>query len=79
VAVRTTVDIDEDILRVAKDLASLQDKSIGKVLSELARKGLSPEPIQFEMVKGVPMLPPRPGARLVTLEDVKRLLEEEDC
>ncbi|MBS1829114.1 MAG: CopG family transcriptional regulator [Acidobacteria bacterium] len=75
---RTTLDIDEDILRVAKDLAGLQDKSVGKVLSELARKGLKPEPIQFETIRGVPMLPPRADARLVTLEDVKRLLDEED-
>lgn len=75
---RTTVDIDEDVLRVAKDLASLQDKSLGKVLSELARKGLTPEPIQFEEVDGIPLLPPRPGARLVTLEDVNRIRDEED-
>lgn len=75
---RTTVDIDEDVLRVAKDLAALQEKSIGRVLSDLARKGMTPEPIEFEVVDGVPLLPPRPGARLVTLEDVNRIRDEED-
>ncbi len=76
-AVRTTVDIDEDILRVAKDLASLQDKSIGKVLSELARKGLKPEP-PSEPHSRIPRLQLRPGGRMVTLEDVNRIRDEGD-
>lgn len=76
-AVRTTVDIDEDILRVAKDIASLQDKSIGKVLSELARKGLKPEP-PAEPHPRIPRLPLRPGGRMVTLEDVNRIRDEGD-
>jgi len=38
---RTTIDIDEDILLAAKALASKQRRSAGSIISELARKGLS--------------------------------------
>lgn len=74
---RTTIDIDEDVLRVAKDLASLQEKSLGKVLSELARKGLKPDPPPKNSGR-IPRLPFRPGARIVTLEDVNRIRDAED-
>jgi hypothetical protein len=37
---RTTLDIDEDVLLAAKDLARRQHKTAGVVLSELARIGL---------------------------------------
>ncbi len=40
---RTTVDLDEDILRVAKDIARDRDESLGRVLSDLARRGLKPQ------------------------------------
>lgn len=36
---RTTIDIDADILETAKDLAAGRKISIGKALSELARRG----------------------------------------
>ncbi|HLE82721.1 MAG TPA: antitoxin, partial [Thermoanaerobaculia bacterium] len=34
---RTTLDIDEDVLEAAKELAAVHRKTAGKVLSELAR------------------------------------------
>ncbi len=37
---RTTLDIDDDILAAAKDLAKSADKTAGKIISELARKAL---------------------------------------
>jgi len=40
-AMRTTLDIDEDILAAAKELARQKGITAGKVLSNLARKGLS--------------------------------------
>src|SRR6185503_17589442 len=39
--VRTTLDIDDDILQAAKELARAEKKTAGRVLSELARKGLT--------------------------------------
>jgi len=38
---RTTLDIEEDILFAAKDLARREKKTAGQVISELARKGLA--------------------------------------
>ena len=38
---RTTLDIENDVLFAAKDLAKRQRKTAGQVISELARKGLA--------------------------------------
>ena len=38
---RTTLDIDDDVLRAAKDLARRQKKTAGAVISALARMGLN--------------------------------------
>lgn len=73
---RTTLDIDEDVLEAAKELAAVHRKTAGKVLSELARKAL--RPAGREVVRnGVPLLAPRRDAKLVTPEVVQRFLEDE--
>jgi hypothetical protein len=38
---RTTLDIEEDVLSAAKDLARREKKTAGQVISALARKGLT--------------------------------------
>ncbi|WP_225773683.1 hypothetical protein [Inquilinus sp. Marseille-Q2685] len=38
---RTTLTIDNDVLAAAKDLAAQQQKTVGKIISNLARKALS--------------------------------------
>jgi hypothetical protein len=44
---RTTLDIDDDVLLAAKELAKREKKTVGKLVSELARKGLiQPKKIQ---------------------------------
>jgi hypothetical protein len=74
--VRTTVDLDEDVLRVAKDLAREREQSLGRVLSELARRGLQPAKV---VVRGgvIPVLPRKPDAQAVTAQAVKELLESD--
>jgi hypothetical protein len=37
---RTTLDIDDDVLLAAKEVARRERRTAGKVLSELARRGL---------------------------------------
>jgi hypothetical protein len=72
--VRTTVDLDEDILRVAKHLAREKEQSLGHVHSGLIRHGLQPAKITAR--SGViPTLPRKPGAKPVTAQTVKELLE----
>jgi len=75
---RTTLDIDEDVLRAAKELAAARSTSTGKVVSELARKGLAPGKRRKTALRnGVPLLPRRAGERPVTLSDVNRLRDED--
>lgn len=74
---RTTLDIDDDVMAAAKELAAMKKKTAGKVLSELAREALRPPESRDDVRNGVPLLPPREGARPVTPDVVARLLDEE--
>lgn len=73
---RTTLDIDEDVLQAAKERAAAQRTSIGKALSELARQSLSPRGETSAVRNGVPLLAPRSGEELVTMEHVNRLRDD---
>jgi hypothetical protein len=42
--VRTTLDIDDDVLQAARERARREDKTIGTVVSELARRALTALP-----------------------------------
>ena len=74
---RTTLDIDEDILQAAKELGEFRGQSAGKVLSDLARKALTPTAPAPKVRNGVPLLPHRPGGRIVTMKLVNELRDEE--
>ena len=58
---RTTLDIDDDVLNAAKELAAARRTTAGSVISELARKALRPTS-SARMRNGVPLLPRRPGS-----------------
>ncbi|MGC2529964.1 MAG: hypothetical protein WA639_19625 [Candidatus Acidiferrum sp.] len=73
---RTTLSIDDDILAAAKELATTQRKSIGEVLSALAREALTPRKPSRRTRNGVPLLPVRPKAAPVTLELVNQLRDD---
>ena len=73
---RTTLDIDDDLLLAARDLAAVEEKSVGKVLSELARTGLQRRPADSPVIRnGFELLPGR--RNLVAAGKVDRLLVEE--
>ena len=73
---RTTLDIDPDVLQAAKELAEHRGTTAGKVLSELARKALAPK-TRAAVRNGVPLLPRRPaGSPRPTLAMVNRLRDE---
>lgn len=72
---RTTLDIDEDVLLAARDLARRRRSSLGRAVSDLARQGLTrSEPGGVR--NGIPLFPVRPGAAIVTMELVNRLRDE---
>ncbi len=73
---RTTVDIDSDVLEAAKELAAHRGTTAGKVLSELARKALASKS-RVTLPNGVPLLPRRAaGSPKPTLGLVNRLRDE---
>ena len=75
---RTTLEIDDAVLRVVKDVARERQLSIGKVLSDFARKGMEPANL-IETKRGlIPTLPLKPGGGAVTSQMVKDLLESQD-
>jgi len=81
---RTTLDIDKDVLQAAKELAEREGKTAGQVLSDLARRGIlcgnthdeerGEDP--FIIKDGLPVLRSRGG--IVTNEMVKRIQKEID-
>jgi len=73
---RTTVNLDDDVLRATKELASLTGRTMGEVLSELVREALARSGSEAPLRNGVPVLEPTPEARMVTSEDVDRLLDD---
>jgi hypothetical protein len=78
---RTTLDVDRDVLEAVKAIAEARRSSAGKVISELARAALeSPRqgPIKYRTRNGVPLFPRRPHGEPVTSEMIKRLQEETD-
>ena len=75
VKVRTTLDIDEDVLLATKEIAKRKSQSMGKVLSELARQALTRQ-AEATTRNDVPLFPKQPNASIVTLELVNRLRDE---
>lgn len=72
---RTTLAIDDDVLVAAKAIASQQRKSLGEVVSELARKALH-RPSASSTRNGVPLLAVRDQGAVVTLDVVNALRDE---
>jgi hypothetical protein len=71
---RTTLTIDDDLLAAAKTLARDRAESVGKTISELARRGLNATP-RVGGTRSKSQFPvftvPR-NAHPITLEDVRK-------
>jgi hypothetical protein len=75
---RTTLDIDDDVLQAAKEIAENRSTTTGKALSDLARKALEPRG-RAAVRNGVPLMPRRPkGTPRPTMERVNRLRDEDE-
>jgi len=72
---RTTLAIDDDVLIAAKAIARQQRRSIGEVMSDLARRALRP-PQAPTARNGIPLLPVSDEAIVVTLDTVNMLRDE---
>lgn len=72
---RTTLAIDDDVLMAAKAIARQQRKTVGEVVSDLARRSLRP-PRDAKIRNGVPLLPVSNPEAIVTLDIVNGLRDE---
>lgn len=73
---RTTLQIDDDVLEAAKELAESRGTTVGRVLSDLARQALE-SPRIAKVRNGVPVLPRRPaGSARPTMKLVNELRDE---
>ena len=71
---RTTLNLDDDVVLAARELALGEHRSLGAVISELARRGLTPA--QVEADAGLPVIRVPPGTAAITPEMIHRALEE---
>ena len=75
---RTTLEIDDDVMQAAKEIARLKNERIGLVISELARRGLVPQTCPVvEIRNGIPVWTHGPGAIPVTSEMVRNIADDE--
>ncbi len=72
---RTTLDIDDDVVAAARELAAGERRSLGAVISELARRGLTPSRIEAD--DGLPVIRVPSGTPPITPEIVRRALDED--
>ena len=74
---RTTLDIDEDVLQAVKELARCNGTTAGQELSKLVRKALTPEET-YEVFNGIRLMPRRPpGSRMPSMEWVNQIRDGE--
>lgn len=72
---RTTLDIEEDVLLAAKEIARQKGITVGRVMSGLARKSLTKKS-SVGKKGGLPLFPVQPDAGIVTQELVNQLRDE---
>ncbi|MEX2443881.1 MAG: hypothetical protein WD492_09765 [Alkalispirochaeta sp.] len=79
---RTTLDIDQDVLETAKEIARKEKRSAGAVISELARHGfyakessVSAGTEPYGEKNGVPVLPPT--GSLVSEASIRKIRDDE--
>jgi hypothetical protein len=75
---RTTLEIDDDVMEAAREMARLKNQCIGRAISDLARRGLAPEisPV-VEVEDRIPVWKHGAGAVAVTSEMVRNLADDE--
>jgi hypothetical protein len=73
--VRTTLDIDDDVVTAARELAAAERRSLGSVISQLARRGLTPASV--DSGEALPVIRVPAGTPPITPEMVRRALDED--
>lgn len=74
---RTTLNVDDDVLLAVQERARRERRTAGQVLSELAREALTGPPIDHEVQSHHGFVPLPHGGAVVTNAMIDRLREEE--
>jgi hypothetical protein len=74
---RTTLEIDDDVLEAAKSIARQSDRTAGAVLSDLARRALTNVPAKSSRAGVGGFVPFESRGGLVTNEQINRLREQD--
>ncbi len=75
---RTTVHLDNDVYQTALHLSQVSGKRLGKILSELARRGLVQQgKPSARKGRRFPMFDVPPGTPLIPASRVQRVIDEE--
>jgi hypothetical protein len=72
---RTTLNLDDDLLRVLRSIAQGEDRTVSEVASDLIRRALRPEVPDID-VNGFPVFEVSEQAELLTPDQVREALEE---
>ncbi|MDC7221209.1 MAG: hypothetical protein PQJ59_14830 [Spirochaetales bacterium] len=72
---RTTINIDDDLVSTLKSMADLRKSTMGDVVSDLLRTGLERK-TTYDFKEGLPVFEVREGARTISMEDIKSAEDE---
>lgn len=76
---RTTLEIEDDVLQAAKELAEIEGTTAGKIISKLVRRALTGPPgkttDRFVYRNGIPQRQSR--GEIITLDHVQKIMDEE--
>jgi hypothetical protein len=73
---RTTLNLDDDVLKLLREYSQTRSLALGKAASELVRRGAN-APVRMEMVNGFCSVVLPRGGKKITTEQVRQLLEDE--
>lgn len=74
---RTTLNLDDEVLEAARSLAESTGRPLGAVVSELARRGLRPRTDAMEVQEGFPVFAVPEDAAPLTPEQVRTALDDD--
>lgn len=75
---RTTLDIESDVLSAAKEMAKRDGETTGRVISRLVRKAIcggGEKPLKIEYRNGVPVI--STGDEIITMEHIRSIMDDE--
>ncbi|MGH9416942.1 MAG: hypothetical protein ACRD01_09965 [Terriglobales bacterium] len=77
--VRTTLSLDKDVYETALHLSHASGRRLGRVVSELARRGLTAAapPLRRSRHSRFPVVPVPPGTPMIPASRVEAFLDEE--